>query len=452
MITNKSIKRVVFFVCFFANAAIHAYSQTGSTQSMTLQQCIDYALQYQPIVNQAQISVSIARTTNSINLSGWLPQASLNANAIHYFQLPTTLVSDSTGPIGSPGTAVHTGIVNTFIPQLAVTQTIFNPQLLYAAKAAKLNVTAAEQITDSAKIYTVSNVNKAFYSLLQTLQLVNVLKEDTSRLNRNVKDTYHQFVGGIVDETDYDEAVISLNNSYSQLLLQIDNIRPQYAVLKQAMGFPPEQDFNVSVDTAQLLQDVAFDTTQKMEYDKRIEYQQLVTARELQQRLTGYYRLAFLPTVSAFYNYFQEYEGDSYSNFFNHTYPYSDIGITFSLPLFTGFSRLESVHKAKLQEQLIDWSEVSLKSTINTQYNTALSNYKYNLANWSLQKDNVVRAKNVYRIVTLQYKQGIVAYINVIQGESYLITAETSEVTALFQLLQSKIDLEKAMGDIPYNR
>ena len=95
---------------------------------------------------------------------------------------------------------------------------------------------------------------------------------------------------------------------------------------------------------------------------------------------------------------------------------------------------------------------MSLKSTINTQYNTALSNYKYNLANWSLQKDNVVRAKNVYRIVTLQYKQGIVAYINVIQGESYLITAETSEVTALFQLLQSKIDLEKAMGDIPYNR
>ncbi len=80
----------------------------------------------------------------------------------------------------------------------------------------------AEQITDSAKIFVVANLSKSFYNLLLTLAEINVLKEDTARLDRNVMDTYHQFVGGIVDETDYEEAIISLNTSKAQLVQQVE--------------------------------------------------------------------------------------------------------------------------------------------------------------------------------------------------------------------------------------
>jgi len=38
-----------------------------------------------------------------------------------------------------------------------------------------------------------------------------------------------------------------------------------------------------------------------------------------------------------------------------------------------------------------------------------------------------------------------------IVAESNLIQAEVGYTNALFQLLSSKIDLEKALGDIPYN-
>ena len=65
-------------------------------------------------------------------------------------------------------------------------------------------------------------------------------------------------------------------------------------------------------------------------------------------------------------------------------------------------------------------------------------------------RDNVKMAQRVYYVVELQYKQGIVAYLNVITAQSNLITSETSYINALFQTLSSKIDLEKAMGDIRY--
>jgi outer membrane protein TolC len=60
-------------------------------------------------------------------------------------------------------------------------------------------------------------------------------------------------------------------------------------------------------------------------------------------------------------------------------------------------------------------------------------------------------AKETYDIVQLQYLQGIVPYLNVITAETNLITSELTYETSIFQVLSSKIDLEKAMGIITVN-
>ncbi len=217
------------------------------------------------------------------------------------------------------------------------------------------------------------------------------------------------------------------------------------------MGFPPDRQFNISYDTARMIRDISIDTTEQLQYDKRIELQQLITAKKLQHEIINYYRFSFLPTVSGFYNYTHEFESSTFSNLFTTSYPYSSIGVSFNLPIFTGFARLENVHKAKLQEQILDWGEVGLKSQIYTEYATALASYKSNLYSFHVMNDNVRMARRVYNVVELQYKQGIVAYLNVITAQSNLITSETGYINALFQTLSSKIDLEKAMGTISYN-
>jgi outer membrane protein TolC len=423
---------------------------TDSLESFTLKDCIEYALHHQPALNQSLLNISITRTTNAINLSGWLPQVSISGSLIHYNQLPTTLVSNPATP-GGPPVTTHTGVINTATPELTATQTIFSPQLLYSATSAHLFVEQAEQNSDSAKIYVVSAVSKTFYSLLLTLEQINVLKEDTARLGTDVLDTYHQFVGGLVDETDYEQAVITLNNSRAQLRQQVENITPSYANLKHIMGYPPEKQFNVTYDTLEMKQEIVCDTTRPLQYEKRIEFQQLQTEKELQRQLTGFYELSFLPSVSAFYNYNYEYQSNTTSQLFKNAYPYSFFGLSLSLPIFTGFSRIENIHRSELQEQNLDWAEVNLRSQIYAEYTSALASYKSNLYNMSLMQDNKTRAMNVYRIVSLQYNQGIVSYLNIIVAESNLINAEIGYLDALFQVLSSKIDLEKATGDIPFS-
>ena len=254
-----------------------------------------------------------------INLSGWFPQLNLSGNMVHYNQLPTTLIPNPV-PGGAP-IPTHTGIANTAIPQLSASQTLFEPQLFYAATSAPLFTRQAEQVTDSVKISIVSSVSKSFYNLLLTLEEIDVLKADTARLGRNILDTYNQYVGGIVDETDYEQAVITLNNSKAQLKQQTENVAPEYAALKQLMGYPPERNFNVTFDTTRMVQEIYSDTTKKLQYENRIEYQQLQTAKELLHQQTVFNKLSFLPTVSVFYDYYYEYESSSSSNAFQIRVP-----------------------------------------------------------------------------------------------------------------------------------
>src|SRR5664279_109065 len=239
MIAMYRTKLHIFFISVLLNISFCAYSQknniSDTLQSFTLAQCIDYAFQHQPALNQSLINLNIARITNRINLSGWLPQVNLSGNLLHYNQLPTSFVPNQTIP-GGPPVQTHTGVSNTFVPLLSASQTIFNPQLVYSARKAPLYIQQAEQVTDSAKINIVSSVSKSFYNLLFTLKQINVLEEDTTRLGRSVLDAYHQYVGGIVDVTDYEQAIITLNNSKAQLRQQTESIVPAYAVLKQTMG------------------------------------------------------------------------------------------------------------------------------------------------------------------------------------------------------------------------
>jgi outer membrane protein TolC len=434
-------------------------SSNNVSEFLTLKQCIDYAMQHQPSLNRSLINIDLARTTNAINLSGWLPQVNATGDLIHYIQLSnngaavvssggTTTGTTTTGT--SSASSSHTTYSNTFIPELEVSQTIFNPSLLYAAKSAPLYVQQAQEVTDSTKIYLVASVSKSFYNVLLTLEQINVLKEDTARLGRNVRDTYHQYVGGIVDETDYEEATITLNNSKAQLKQAVENITPQYAQLKQLMGYPPEKQFNVNFDTLQMMQSIHLDTTEQLQYEKRIEFQQLNTQKALQNQLVNYYRFSFLPTVSAFYNYDLSYENNRFSDLFSTSYPSQLVGLSVNIPIFTGFYRTNNLKKARLQQKLLDWDAVDLKAQVYSDYTSALANYKGNLYDLELLQKNVDLSRRTYFVVTLQYKQGIVAYLNVITAESNLISSEISYLNALFQVLSNKIDLEKAMGDIKY--
>ncbi len=107
---------------------------------------------------------------------------------------------------------------------------------------------------------------------------------------------------------------------------------------------------------------------------------------------------------------------------------------------------MQNLSKARLQVQRTDLDIVNSQNTINIEYVQALASYKSNYTNWQILKQNVDLAKDVYKVVSLQYREGIKVYLDVIIAQSDLRTAELNYYNALFQLLSSKIDLERSLG------
>ena len=65
-------------------------------------------------------------------------------------------------------------------------------------------------------------------------------------------------------------------------------------------------------------------------------------------------------------------------------------------------------------------------------------------------KDNVDLAREVYDVIQLQYKNGVKTYLDVTIAEADYRTARINYFNALYQVLASKLDTQKALGQINY--
>ena len=201
----KRISLSVFILLGFYATSIFAQTVKDTTlQQATLQDCVQFALSHQPSLQQSLLNEQIVNQEIKSKLADWYPQINLNFNVQHYFKLPTSIFQ---------GNTVHLGSYNTSNGQLAVTQNIFNKDVLLAASSAGEVRQQAAQSTASNKIDVVVNVSKAYYSVLLAQNQVDIVNQDITRLVQSQKDAYNQYKDGIVDKTDYERATIALNNA-----------------------------------------------------------------------------------------------------------------------------------------------------------------------------------------------------------------------------------------------
>jgi len=288
--------------------------------------------------------------------------------------------------------------------------------------------------------------------LLSAKQL-DILNEDIVRLQRSLKDAYSRYQAGVSDKTDYKQATIALNNSIASRKQTAEAINSKLAYLKQIMGVSRDHNLKLSYDSSRYEQESYIDTNQKLDVNARIEYRLLHTQRNLDLVNVDYYRYGFLPSLSAVGAYNWIYLSNKFSTLYNTSYPNAYAGLSLNIPIFTGMRRLQNLSKARLQVGRADLDIENSANTINTEYVQALSDYKSNYTNWQLTRQNIDLAKDVYKVVSLQYREGIKTYLDVIVSQADLRTAELNYYNSLFQLLSSKIDLEKALGilTVPQN-
>ncbi len=445
----KKIYSIVFIILGCSSSFFSANAQSANPQKatdplppeLTLESVVQYALKHYPLVQQALIDEQITDRQIKSKLSEWYPQVNLNANYQNNFQLAA---------LAFQGSFVYDGTYNNSTVGVSATQNLFNRDVLLASQTRRDVITQSKQNTVSNKIDITVNVSKAFYNVLLTEEEIKVLDDDIVRLERNLKDTYNQYQGGLVDKTDYKRATISLNNSRAQKKTEEEMLKANYVQLVQLMGYTGKDSVHLSYDSATMESEVGLDTLAGIDYNQRIEYQQLMTQKRLQQAEVKYYKWAYIPSVSAGAGYSLNYFNTRFGNLYSNNFPQSYAGIFVSVPLFQGTKRTQDIRVAELQVTRLDWDVINLQSEINTQYAQALATYKSDLNNYYVQRDNLGLARDVFTTIELQYRSGVKAYLDLITSETDLRTAQVNYSNALYEVLSSKLDVEKALGSIKY--
>jgi outer membrane protein len=122
------------------------------------------------------------------------------------------------------------------------------------------------------------------------------------------------------------------------------------------------------------------------------------------------------------------------------------VGFSLSLPIFEGFSTKVKVQEANLALSQQDIRLRELEQEIEQEIEQAYSNWE--LAGRTIEvNDKTLQAKReMYQLTKLQYEQGLTSYFILQQKESDLSSAESRQITALYNLRVSTARLEKVWG------
>ncbi len=431
---------VVYLSVACATIGISQAQQAGSLNSnATLDELINYALSNKIELKQAQIDKEIGEREIASALSGWFPQINASGNYTHNIQIPTANIN---------GQNINMGQKNTASMVFQADQAIINPGLFQASKASRFIREQNDLNIEDARINTVVDVSKAYYDILTSEEQINIINENIARLQRQYTEANARYETGLVDKTDYKRAQISLNNANAELKSANEFRRYKYDYLKTLLGLNPSAPVSLSFENQNMESNILLDTTELLQYANRVEIKQLQTLQNIQKLNTQYQKWNYLPRLGAFANYGLNYRNNQFGDLFQDNFPNSSVGLSLSIPIFQGTKRVQEIRKSELQESRLDLEMENLENQIGAQYSAAMASYRANMNEWRNAKENMDLSEEVYNTIKLQYDAGVKTYLELMTAETDLKTSQLNYLNALYAVLSSKLDIQKALGTV----
>lgn len=440
-ITIKTKSIIATALCVLLGIEVSA-QQKALPSNANLDDLIRFGLQNKIELKQAQIDQEIGEREIASALSGWFPQLNATASLSHAFQTPTANMG---------GNNIAMGQKNNSSVLFQADQAIVSPELFQASKAAPLIRQETFLNLENTKINTVVDISKAYYDILTSEEQIKIINENIARLERQYSEAKARYEVGLVDKTDYQRALISLNNAKAELKSTFEMRKYKYDYLKMLLAIPSQEDISLSFLGQDMESNILIDTTESLHVSSRVEYKYLQNTKELQRLNTQYQKWSFLPRLDLYANYNMNYRNDTFSQLYKDNIPNSSVGLNLRLPIFTGTKRIQEIRKSELQERRLDLEIRNLENQINTEYVAAMASYRSNMAEWRNAKENIELSEDVYNTIKLQYDAGVKSYLDLMTSETNLKTAQLYYLNALYAVLSSKLDIQKSLGTIEIN-
>lgn len=472
------MKRITYTILILMIVPLGAYAQTASPGTMTLDQCITYALENTTEVRNARVDAQISESKVKETTGLGFPQVDANVSLQHNPKLPRfyskydaeqpSIIDLSQIPGIQSGDVV--AFPNVFqLPSsgnagLTVNQLLFSSSYLIGLKAAGTYKELAYKTEEETQITVMEKVTKAYYSVLVNNERIKLTESNIARVDSLLRSTSAMYKSGFSEEIDVDRIQVELNNLLSERLKTQNLQNLSLALLKFQMNYPMEQPLQIAGDLSEIKvnEEIFKEYEQGWDYKNRIEYKKLDTQKRLQELNIKNKYASSLPTLDGFFNYGYSTQSPDIAGLFkteaavastdqygpDKWYSYSSFGVSLKIPLFSGLQRNYQVQQAKFELLKIQNQFASLKLNIDLSIQQSALTYENSIETLRSQNLNMELAEKVARVSRIKYEQGVGSNIEVVTAESSLRTSQVNYYNALYDALIAKVDLDKSFSKI----
>ena len=424
-----------------------------SSYSFTLKQAIEFALEHQKDVLNAQLDADIRDAQVKEVIGIGLPQVNGSFDVKDYIELPTSLIPGEF--VGEPaGTYIPLKFGTRYSATAGITasQLLFDPTYLVGVQATKTIRELARKNVNRSRIETAVAVMKSYYNYLVLSEQSGMVETNLARVKKLLDDTQALYDNGFVEKLDVDRGRVNYNNAqaekekFDRLLVLSKN------TLKFQMGMPVAANLTLadSLSADEMLQTVV--PAEKADPTRRIEYSILQTQQSLQEYNIKRYRVGFYPSLVAYGNLSTTAQRDKFNILDSDKgwYPTGLIGATLSVPIFDGRQKHNKISQEKLSLRKINNEMDDFQNAVALEEQSARASLQDALHDFQIQKENLALSNDVYTTSKLKYDQGVGSNIEVLNAETSLKESQANYFNALYTAIIAKINLDHALGKISY--
>lgn len=370
----------------------------------------------------------------------------LEQNGIHVDM--STLTGGGSQESSSSSSGISVGRWNTFNGGIAASMPLVNAQLWESLKVSGQSVELAVEQARSSRLDAVTQVKQAFFNVLLAKEAFNVYKDVYENAMENLAQVQRKFDVQKVSEleltrakTNVASAIPNVYNAESSIILALWQ-------LKAVMGV----DLDMEIDVAGKLEDYAqhmfYDIHQNddVNLDLNTTMRQLAIQAEQLASSVKMQKYAFLPTLSLSFSYSMNAMTNNFKFSEFQWTPYSYVGLSLSIPIFTGGKRIYDLKSSKLQSESLDIKRAETERQLKIAIRSYLNTMETNMKSYTSSQEAVELAQKAYSVSQRSYNVGKSTLTDLHDAELALTQARLSSSQAIYNFVNAKASLEQVLG------
>ena len=381
-----------------------------------------------------------------------------------------SVVAGTMGTYIDPNLAVLTNGQNT---EFSTSGAIAVQQTLYS-EATNANISIQKDLLESQKqtynateldaIFTAAN---AYFNALILKANVQIQNQNLNLTKKNLQIANQNFEAGQSGKSDVLRFTSERAQNTQTFIESINQLQQAYISLNQLLNNPI--DLEIDVDDAELgqgilknynynlLKDIIDDVSLRnlfIEYlvkvaienapeIKSLNYNLKATKRTI--NLNGFGR--FIPTLSLNGQYNKNFNqwgaGSEQSLILDNNY---NVGVQVSIPIFNRMQTNINKQTAEIQQQQLTINKQNIALGIDANINSAVLNLTNQIANIEISKISEKAAKQSLELTQVSYANGAVNIVQLLDAQNNYLSAQLSQITAVYNYLLSSIEIERYMS------